>query len=72
LSEVAESPAESAEMQIEAVRAIGLSEAEAAVPTLIRIAKSHPSERVRQEAVRRLGRRSDESAQKFLRELRPN
>lgn len=72
LSEVAESPAESAEMQIEAVRAIGLSDTEGAVPTLIRIAKSHPSARVRQEAVRQLGRRNEESAQKFLRELGPN
>jgi len=72
LSEVAESPAENAEIQIEAVRAIGLSETEGAVEILIRIAKSHPSDRVRQEAIRRLGRRSDESAQKFLRDLRPN
>jgi hypothetical protein len=69
LSEVAESPGESAEMQIEAVRAIGLSDTEGAVPTLIRIAKSHPSARVRQEAVRQLGRRNEESARKFLREL---
>ncbi|MCA1636076.1 MAG: HEAT repeat domain-containing protein [Acidobacteria bacterium] len=72
LSEVAENPRESAEMQIEAVRAIGLSNTEGAVPVLIRIAKSHPSARVRQEAVKQLGRRNEESAQKFLRELGSN
>jgi len=72
LSEVAESPGESAEMQTEAVRAIGLSNTEGAVPILIRIAKSHPNAAVRQEAVKRLARRTEESAQQFIKELGSN
>ncbi|HEX8852782.1 MAG TPA: HEAT repeat domain-containing protein [Pyrinomonadaceae bacterium] len=57
------------EVQIQAVRAIGERPAEEAVPLLIKIARTHQNQSVRQQAIRRLGESGDPRAVEFFKEL---
>jgi HEAT repeat protein len=55
LSDTAESADGNAEVQVQAVRAISERPKEEAVPILLRIAKTHPNQAVRRQAIRALG-----------------
>jgi HEAT repeat protein len=57
------------EVQIQAVRAISERRAEASVPILIKIARSHPNQLVRKQAIRSLGESGDPRAVDFFREV---
>jgi len=69
LSATAQSTDGNAEVQVQAVRAIGERKAEESVPLLIKIAKTHPNQMVRKQAIRSLGESGDPRAVEFFREV---
>ena len=69
LSATAQSTDGNAEVQVQAVRAIGERKAEESVPLLIKIAKTHPNQLVRKQAIRSLGESGDPRAIDFFREV---
>jgi len=69
LSQTAQSTDGNAEVQIQAVRAISERKAEEAVPLLIKIARTHPNQLVRKQAIRSLGETGDPRAIDFFREV---
>ena|SRR5689334_2188693 len=69
LSQTAQSTDGNAEVQVQAVRAIGERHAEESVPLLIKIAKTHPNQMVRKQAIRSLGESGDPRAVEFFREV---
>ena len=72
LSATAQSTDGNAEVQVQAVRAIGERRAEESVPLLIKIAKTHPNQLVRKQAIRSLGESGDPRAVDFFREVLKN
>ena len=69
LSATAQSTDGNAEVQMQAVRAIGERRADESVPLLIKIARSHPNQAVRKQAIRSLGESGDPRAVEFFREV---
>jgi HEAT repeat protein len=69
LSTTAQSTDANAEVQVQAVRAIGERRAEESVPLLIKIARTHPNQLVRKQAIRSLGETGDPRAIDFFREI---
>jgi HEAT repeat protein len=69
LSATAQSPDANAEVQVQAVRAISERRADESVPLLIKIARSHPNQLVRKQAIRSLGESGDPRAVEFFREV---
>ena len=69
LSATAQSTDANAEVQVQAVRAIGERHTEESVPLLIKIAKTHPNQLVRKQAIRSLGESGDPRAVEFFREV---
>jgi HEAT repeat protein len=69
LSATAQSTDGNVEVQVQAVRAIGQRRAEESVPVLIKIAKTHPNQMVRKQAIRSLGETGDPRAVEFFREV---
>jgi HEAT repeat protein len=69
LSATAQSTDGNAEVQVQAVRAIGERRSEESVPLLIKIAKTHPNQLVRKQAIRSLGESGDPRAVEFFREV---
>ena len=69
LSATAQSTDGNAEVQVQAVRAIGERKGEESVPLLIKIAKTHPNQMVRKQAIRSLGESGDQRAVEFFREV---
>jgi HEAT repeat protein len=69
LSETAQSTDGNAEVQVQAVRAISERKAEEAVPLLIKIARTHPNQMVRKQAIRSLGESGDPRAVDFFKEV---
>jgi HEAT repeat protein len=69
LSATAQSTNGDAEVQVQAVRAISERRAEESVPLLIKIAKTHPNQLVRKQAIRSLGESGDPRAVEFFREV---
>ncbi len=69
LSQTAQSTDGNAEVQVQAVRAISERKAEEAVPLLIKIARTHPNQLVRKQAIRSLGESGDPRAVDFFREV---
>ena len=69
LSSTAQSTDANAEVQVQAVRAIGERKAEESVPLLIKIARTHPNQLVRKQAIRSLGESGDPRAVEFFREV---
>jgi HEAT repeat protein len=69
LSATAQSTDANAEVQVQAVRAIGQRRGEDSVPLLIKIAKTHPNQQVRKQAIRSLGESGDPRAVEFFREV---
>ena len=69
LSATAQSNDANAEVQMQAVRAISQRRAEESVPLLIRIARTHPNQQVRKQAIRSLGETGDPRAVEFFREV---
>ncbi|HYK22744.1 MAG TPA: HEAT repeat domain-containing protein [Pyrinomonadaceae bacterium] len=69
LSTTAQSTDANAEVQVQAVRAIGERRAEESVPLLIKIARTHPNQLVRKQAIRSLGESGDPRAIEFFREV---
>jgi HEAT repeat protein len=69
LSATAQSTDGNAEVQVQAVRAIGERKAEESVPLLIKIARTHPNQMVRKQAIRSLGESGDPRAVEFFREV---
>jgi HEAT repeat protein len=69
LSATAQSADGNAEVQVQAVRAIGERHSEEIVPLLIKIAKTHPNQLVRKQAMRSLGESGDPRAVEFFREV---
>ena len=69
LSQTAQSTDGNAEVQVQAVRAISERKAEEAVPLLIKIARTHPNQLVRKQAIRALGESGDPRAVDFFREV---
>ena len=69
LSTTAQSTDANAEVQVQAVRAIGERRAEESVPLLIKIARTHPNQLVRKQAIRSLGESGDPRAIDFFREV---
>lgn len=69
LKRLATSPDSTSELQQYAVNLMSRRPADEAVPALIEIAKSHPRAQVREVAIRRLGRMSDDRAKEFMRQL---
>ena len=69
LSQTAQSATGDAEVQVQAVRAISERRAEESVPLLIKIAKTHPNQLVRKQAIRSLGESGDPRAVEFFREV---
>ena len=69
LSATAQSNDANAEVQVQAVRAISERRAEESVPLLIKIARSHPNQMVRKQAIRSLGESGDPRAIDFFREV---
>jgi len=51
------------------VRAIGERHSDESVPLLIKIAKTHPNQMVRKQAIRSLGESGDPRAIEFFREV---
>jgi HEAT repeat protein len=72
LSQTAQSSTADAEVQVQAVRAISERRSEESVPLLIKIAKSHPNQLVRKQAIRSLGESGDPRAVEFFREVLRN
>jgi HEAT repeat protein len=69
LSATAQSNDANAEVQMQAVRAISQRRAEESVPLLIKIARTHPNQQVRKQAIRSLGDTGDPRAVEFFREV---
>jgi HEAT repeat protein len=69
LSATAQSADANTEVQMQAVRAISERKADESVPILIKIAKTHPSQLVRKQAIRSLGESGDPRAVEFFREV---
>jgi HEAT repeat protein len=69
LSATAQSTDGNAEVQVQAVRAISERRADESVPILIKIARSHPNQMVRKQAIRSLGESGDPRAVDFFREV---
>jgi HEAT repeat protein len=69
LSATAQSNDANAEVQVQAVRAISERRAEESVPFLIKIARTHPNQMVRKQAIRSLGESGDPRAIDFFREV---
>ena len=69
LSQTAQSATGDAEVQVQAVRAISERRSEESVPLLIKIAKTHPNQVVRKQAIRSLGESGDPRAVEFFREV---
>jgi HEAT repeat protein len=69
LSATAQSADGDTDVQIQAVRAISERKADESVPILIKIAKSHPNQLVRKQAIRSLGESGDPRAVEFFREV---
>ena len=69
LSETAQSTDGNAEVQMQAVRAISERRAEESVPILIKIARTHPNQAVRKQAIRSLGESGDPRAIDFFKEV---
>ena len=69
LSATAQSPDGNTEVQVQAVRAISERRAEESVPLLIKIARTHPNQLVRKQAIRSLGESGDPRAVDFFREV---
>ncbi|HSB26878.1 MAG TPA: HEAT repeat domain-containing protein [Pyrinomonadaceae bacterium] len=69
LSTTAQSADGNTEIQVQAVRSIGERHAEESVPLLIKIARSHPNQIVRKQAIRSLGESGDPRAVEFFREV---
>lgn len=69
LSATAQSADGNTEVQVQAVRAISERRAEESVPILIKIARSHPNQLVRKQAIRSLGESGDPRAVEFFREV---
>jgi HEAT repeat protein len=69
LSQTAQSSDGNAEVQVQAVRAISERRAEESVPLLIKIARTHPNQMVRKQAIRSLGESGDPRAIDFFREV---
>lgn len=69
LSATAQSTDGNAEVQVQAVRAIGERRSEESVPILIKIARTHPNQLVRKQAIRSLGESGDPRAVDFFREV---
>lgn len=69
LSATAQSTTAEAEVQVQAVRAISERRSEESVPLLIKIAKTHPNQAVRKQAMRSLGESGDPRAVEFFREV---
>jgi len=69
LSETAQSTDINAEIQLQAVRAISERKPDEAVPVLIKIARTHPNQLVRKQAIRSLGESGDPRAIEFFREV---
>jgi HEAT repeat protein len=72
LSQTAQSSTGDAEVQVQAVRAISQRRAEESVPLLIKIAKTHPNQLVRKQAIRSLGESGDPRAVEYFREVLRN
>jgi len=69
LSTTAQSPDGNAEVQVQAVRAISERHSEETVPLLIKIARTHPNQLVRKQAIRSLGESGDPRTVDFFREV---
>ena len=69
LSQAAQSTDGNAEVQVQAVRAISERRSEESVPILIKIARTHPNQLVRKQAIRSLGESGDPRAVDFFREV---
>src|SRR5688572_9262456 len=69
LSQTAQSTDANVEVQVQAVRAISERRSDESVPVLIRIAKTHPNQQVRKQAIRSLGESGDPRAVEFFREV---
>jgi HEAT repeat protein len=69
LSATAQSTDGNAEVQVQAVRAISERRAEESVPILIKIARTHPNQLVRKQAIRSLGESGDPRAVDFFKEV---
>ena len=69
LSQTAQSTDGNAEVQVQAVRAISERRSEESVPILIKIARTHPNQMVRKQAIRSLGESGDPRAVDFFREV---
>ena len=72
LSATAQSPDANAEVQVQAVRAISERHSQESVPLLIKIARTHPNQLVRKQAIRSLGETGDPRAVEFFREVLTN
>jgi HEAT repeat protein len=69
LTATAQSTDANAEVQVQAVRAISERRSEESVPLLIKIAKTHPNQLVRKQAIRSLGESGDPRAVEYFREV---
>jgi HEAT repeat protein len=69
LSATAQSADGNTEVQIQAVRAISERQADESVPLLIKIARTHPNQLVRKQAIRSLGESGDPRAVEFFHEV---
>ena len=67
LSATAQSTDGNAEVQVQAVKAISERRSEESVPLLIKIAKTHPNQLVRKQAIRSLGESGDPRAVEYFR-----
>jgi HEAT repeat protein len=69
LSATAQSADGNTEVQVQAVRAISEHHSQESVPLLIKIARTHPNQLVRKQAIRSLGESGDPRAVEFFREV---
>ena len=69
LSQTAQSTDGNTEVQVQAVRAISERRSEESVPILIKIARTHPNQMVRKQAIRSLGESGDPRAVDFFKEV---
>lgn len=69
LSQTAQSPDGNTEVQVQAVRAISERKSDESVPLLIKIARTHPNQLVRKQAIRSLGESGDPRAVEYFREV---
>lgn len=69
LSQTAQSTDGNTEVQVQAVRAISERKSDESVPLLIKIARTHPNQLVRKQAIRSLGESGDPRAVEYFREV---